>query len=73
MLFEMSSGNYYAVESSANLRSCKMLEQFTLTNSRELVLFHRGWMAGLIDKNEFKHDGEGKKRCPKKRTQKKAN
>jgi hypothetical protein len=58
LLFEMSSGQFYAVESSANLRSCKMLEQFTLTHSRAVVEFHRGWLTDLIEKNEFAHEGE---------------
>lgn len=40
----------YVVESSANLRSCKNLEQVAVTRDRALVEFHRGWItkaAGL--------------------------
>lgn len=40
----------YVVESSANLRSCKNLEQVAVTRDRALVDFHRGWIlkaAGL--------------------------
>lgn len=35
----------YAVESSANLRSCANLEQFTITQSRTLFDFHQQWIA----------------------------
>jgi hypothetical protein len=38
------AGNYFVVESSANLRSCANLEQFTITPSRELFEFHQGWI-----------------------------
>ncbi len=40
----------YVVESSANLRSCKNLEQIAVTNDRALLEFHRRWIqkaAGL--------------------------
>jgi hypothetical protein len=35
----------YVVESSANLRSCANLEQFTITQSRTLFDFHQQWIA----------------------------
>jgi hypothetical protein len=35
----------YALESSANLRSCNNLEQFTLTNDAALFDFHRAWIS----------------------------
>jgi hypothetical protein len=38
----------FAVESSANLRSCNNLEQFALTNSRGLYDFHARWIKGLL-------------------------
>jgi len=38
----------YVIESSANLRSCNNLEQFTLSNSGPLFEFHREWMQGAI-------------------------
>lgn len=40
----------YVIESSANLRSCNNLEQFTLSNSAPLFAFHRAWMADTISK-----------------------
>lgn len=39
------AGKCYAVESSANLRSCANLEQFTMTQSRRLYDFHAGWIS----------------------------
>jgi hypothetical protein len=38
------AGKHYAVESSANLRSCANLEQFTITQSKDLFTFHAGWI-----------------------------
>ena len=49
MLFEMED-QHYVIESSANLRSCKMIEQFTLTNSQDVLYFHRSWMNEMIEK-----------------------
>lgn len=34
----------YVVEGSANMRSCKNLEQITIANSRPLFEFHRTWI-----------------------------
>jgi len=36
---------HYVTESSANLRSCANLEQFTITQSRTLFDFHQQWIA----------------------------
>lgn len=38
-------GRRYVVESSANLRSCANLEQFTMTQSKQLYEFHIGWIS----------------------------
>jgi len=38
----------YAVESSANLRSCNNLENFCLTNSRPLFEFHKSWIGRML-------------------------
>lgn len=35
---------FIVVETSANLRSCNSLEQFTVTNSEPLYRFHTGWI-----------------------------
>jgi len=47
-LFDMSDGRKFTIESSANLRSCKNVEQFSLTQSPELFGFHRSWITDLI-------------------------
>ena len=39
------AGKAYVTESSANLRSCSNLEQFSLTRSRQLYDFHAGWIG----------------------------
>ncbi|GEM_PF-1155028 len=38
------AGSHYVVESSANLRSCSNVEQFTMTQSKQLYDFHAGWI-----------------------------
>lgn len=43
-LFRMTSNTRYVVEASANLRSCKNIEQFTLTRCPKLYRFHRTWI-----------------------------
>lgn len=43
-LYELSDGRCFVIESSANMRTCKCLEQFTITRDRELLAFHRTWM-----------------------------
>ena len=37
-------GRRFVVESSANLRTCRNLEQFTITHDGPLFDFHRSWM-----------------------------
>ncbi len=48
LLLELSDGTALVVESSANLRSCHNIEQFTLTHDRDVLEFHRQWMDQLI-------------------------
>lgn len=43
-LARMSDGTCYTIEGSANLRSCKNVEQFAMTRCSNLYAFHRGWM-----------------------------
>ena len=47
LLFRMGR-SFYVVESSANLRSCNNLEQFTLCRSEGLFKFHAGWMERIV-------------------------
>ncbi|HEX4796179.1 MAG TPA: hypothetical protein VH370_20485 [Humisphaera sp.] len=46
--FSLSDGRQFAVESSANLRSCRNLEQFSFTQSPSLYQFHRDWIEQVI-------------------------
>lgn len=52
LLCEMSDGNNYVVESSANLRSCHNAEQWVMSNDLELLGFHRGWLAEFFEDTE---------------------
>lgn len=44
----LSDGRRIAVESSANLRSCRNIEQITITSSRALHDFHAAWIEQVI-------------------------
>ena len=44
LLIELSDGRPFAVESSANLRSCYNVEQVTMHHDRSLLDFHRSWV-----------------------------
>jgi hypothetical protein len=49
LLIELGDGrDCYVIESSANLRSCKNVEQSTFTNDVGLLRFHRGWIDSLF-------------------------
>lgn len=48
ILARMTDGRRFVCESSANLRSCVNIEQFVLTRSKRLYLFHRRWMEAEI-------------------------
>ena len=49
ILLQLSSGENFAVESSANLRSCRNIEQSTFSNDGGLLDFHRAWMNDLFE------------------------
>jgi hypothetical protein len=42
-----TDGRCFVIESSANLRTCHNLEQFTITQDRGLFTFHREWMESV--------------------------
>ncbi len=44
--------DHVVIESSANLRSCRNAEQYTMMNDAALFAFHRSWIADLIQKAE---------------------
>jgi hypothetical protein len=46
---KLSDGTALAVESSANLRSCRNIEQITIIHDLDLFYFHAGWVAQVID------------------------
>jgi hypothetical protein len=52
LLIETTDRRYFAVESSANLRSCNNIEQFCMTHDRRLFRFHADWMRTVIEKSE---------------------
>jgi hypothetical protein len=49
ILMQLSSGENFTIESSANLRSCRNLEQSTFSNDAALLQFHRCWMRDLFE------------------------
>jgi len=49
-LYALDDGRRYSMESSANLRSCNMAEQATLTHDAGLYDFHRTWIDSIFDK-----------------------
>lgn len=49
LLMKLADGRTVTVESSANLRSCKNIEQMTLVGSPCLFEFHRRWIVDLFD------------------------
>lgn len=49
-LMKMSRGTRYVVESSANMRSCKNVEQFCLTRCPRLYRFHQTWLEDELFK-----------------------
>jgi len=55
---ELSDGRCLTIESSANLRSCRNLEQFTLTNDPELYAFHWGWMREVYAEKQAREGQE---------------
>jgi hypothetical protein len=48
ILFATSDGQHFTSESSANIRACRSIEQFALTNCPELFEFHRLWIDEIM-------------------------
>ena len=48
LLLAFEDGRRITVESSANLRSCKNIEQATIHGDPALYAFHRGWIDDLF-------------------------
>ena len=51
ILMGLDDGGRYVSESSANIRACRSIEQFALTNDPELYEFHREWIDELVRGN----------------------
>lgn len=52
LLLAGSDGSRYVSESSANIRACRSIEQFALTNDPDLFAFHHQWIDELLDAPE---------------------
>ena len=46
---EVADGRAYVLESSANLRSCRMAEHFALHHDPGLLQFHRRWIESMLE------------------------
>lgn len=49
ILMGLDNGARYVSESSANIRACRSIEQFALTNDSDLYEFHREWIDELMN------------------------
>jgi hypothetical protein len=52
LLLETTNSGNFVVESSANLRSCKNIEQAVFTNDAALLQFHRKWINELFTEGQ---------------------
>ncbi len=50
ILMKLTDGRKLVVHASANLRSCKNIEQACFENDPDLYDFHRRWVDGLFAK-----------------------
>jgi hypothetical protein len=50
LLMATSRGDWLTIETSANLRSCKNIEQACITSDRALYDFHAEWIAEVMEK-----------------------
>jgi hypothetical protein len=48
LLMETTADQHVVIETSANLRSCRNIEQFTICDDAGLLAFHRAWIDGVI-------------------------
>ena len=48
LLIELTDGRAFAVESSANLRSCASIENITIFHDRALFDFHKAWLDDVL-------------------------
>lgn len=57
-------GRAFVIESSANLRSCKSAEQFTLCQDRPLFDWYAGWLRAAHDNDQSRHTSRGRQNRP---------
>ncbi len=48
LMIDLAAGDALTIETSANLRSCKNIEQYVITNDRSLLEFHRAWIEDAV-------------------------
>ncbi len=48
VLLDTLAGDCFCIEGSANLRASCNVEQFVITNDREVFAFHEAWLAELL-------------------------
>lgn len=48
ILAKMVDGTCFSIRGSPNMRSCKNVEQLTMTNCPELYAYHHGWIHGEL-------------------------
>lgn len=58
LLFQTASGQFYVYEGSANLRSCRNIEQFVLTQDQALLKFHRSWIDQVLTQHPYEWQNE---------------
>lgn len=58
LAMELSNGAKLVVESSANLRSCRNIEQFAMTRSDELYEFHKAWIEEVTTSTSTHADSD---------------
>lgn len=61
LVIRLTDGRCIVVESSANLRSCRNIEQFAMTQSPALYEFHRQWMEDVFAHERTQAQADGAK------------
>jgi len=59
LLFQTTDRRHWVYEGSANLRSCRAIEQFCMTHDRDLFEFHRKWLDQMLRKHPYKARADG--------------
>jgi hypothetical protein len=54
IMMRTTDGQHITIEGSANLRSCRNIEQFAMTNDQALYEFHTAWMDVVLAAGDTK-------------------